>query len=609
MIYNVKYTLKTKDSIMKKNKFLIGVFILLISCCGIFYSLTAKPIQNQRLQDNNNNKSYGAYLAGRVAHIRKDFDNASNFYIQALEKDPGNKDLIDRIYVILASQGKIDEASKYAQMSLEKADNNFTNTIIACEKIKHKEYEEAIKILDSLKGEIFTDLIVPLLKSWAYVGLNDQKKALKSLKTLDNKELRALYNFHAGMINEYFGNNQQAQKHYEIIINEEALEMSYRCLEVVSNFYLRTNQKDKAVALVNKYTDIKNLINMLSKLSQKVENHQNKNQSLLPLVNSANEGLSEALFNMAGTLRKTASAIDLSHVFISLSLYANPHYDLAKLLLADILENREMYKEANDVYDTIEEQSSSYSTARSKMATNLVMLKDYKGAELILKTLIFEDPFNWQLFIDLADVLRIQSKPQEAIKYYETGLIKSVGNNPNLWVIHFSLGACYDQIKNAEKSILHLQKALQLSNNNYMVQNYLGYIWIRDNKNLEQAFSLIADAFKKAPYDGDIADSLGWAYYKLGMYEDAVKFLEKATEQRPSNPVISNHLGDAYWMTNRQQEAVYQWKHSLKLTDETGELDTKQVEQKINKGLKKQVLPSFNKDIIRKKNLELQAVL
>ena len=47
--------------------------------------------------------------------------------MEALSEDPENKELLGRVYVILASKGRISEAAKYAEISLKKGDkNNFT---------------------------------------------------------------------------------------------------------------------------------------------------------------------------------------------------------------------------------------------------------------------------------------------------------------------------------------------------------------------------------------------------------------------------------------------------------------------------------------------------
>ena len=66
---------------------------------------------------------------------------------------------------------------------------------------------------------------------------------------------------------------------------------------------------------------------------------------------------------------------------------------------------------------------------------------------------------------------------------------------------------------------------------------------------------MIKRAVAQRPDDGYIVDSLGWAYYRLGNYEEAVKQLERAIELKPEDPTINDHLGDAYWRVGRTLEA------------------------------------------------------
>ena len=71
-------------------------------------------------------KAYGSYLAGRVAHLRRDFNTASNYYMEALKLDPQNKELAGKIYLLLVSKGRIDEAAQYAQAYIDAGnDDNF----------------------------------------------------------------------------------------------------------------------------------------------------------------------------------------------------------------------------------------------------------------------------------------------------------------------------------------------------------------------------------------------------------------------------------------------------------------------------------------------------
>jgi Flp pilus assembly protein TadD len=74
---------------------------------------------------------------------------------------------------------------------------------------------------------------------------------------------------------------------------------------------------------------------------------------------------------------------------------------------------------------------------------------------------------------------------------------------------------------------------------------------------------MLKRAVELRPTDGYIIDSVGWAYYRLGNFQEAVSWLERAIEQKPADPVINDHLGDAYWRVGRKLEARFQWQHAL----------------------------------------------
>lgn len=475
--------------------------------CGIYpFQFLLQPAENRSFGSAAEStgcariqKSYGAYLAGRVAHLRKNFNTAADYYIKALNEDPDNQDLLSRVYVILASKGRIAEAARYAEISLQKGDkNNITYIIIAVEEMKQGRYPEVIKTINKLDGQVYREFINPLINAWAYAGENRPDKALKELSAIEKEpSFRALYNFHAGMINDYFGRTAEARKHYEVIVNEESLEMSFRALQVITNFYIRSGEQEKAIALVNKYTDDKLMLDMLNKLANDVRRADP--QTTAKIINSPQLGLSEALFSIAATLRQGPSGVDLAHIFICLSIYSNPKYDLAKLLLADILENREMYAEANDVYNEISEDSVAYYSAQVKKANNYVALQDYKNAEILLKSLALESPGNYQVLLDLGDVLRLQNKPKEAIRFYEEALEKLPENASQQWVLYYALGVSYESNKQWDKAEENLVKALDISQNNYLILNYLGYSWLKQGKNVESAFGMVVDATISCP--------------------------------------------------------------------------------------------------------------
>ena len=84
------------------------------------------------------------------------------------------------------------------------------------------------------------------------------------------------------------------------------------------------------------------------------------------------------------------------------------------------------------------------------------------------------------------------------------------------------------------------------------------------------------------------------------MYDKAVSYLEKAAEADPSNAVINDHLGDAYWQTGRLNEAGFQWNHALSLKDTTGEIDRQTIERKIADGLPETTILNADKEKLSK---------
>jgi Flp pilus assembly protein TadD len=85
---------------------------------------------------------------------------------------------------------------------------------------------------------------------------------------------------------------------------------------------------------------------------------------------------------------------------------------------------------------------------------------------------------------------------------------------------------------------------------------------------LPEARALIARAYKAAPENGAIIDSMGWAEFVAGNYPEAVQLLEKARAAEPADPTIADHLGDALWRAGRKFEARHAWTSAAALSPE-----------------------------------------
>lgn len=108
-----------------------------------------------------------------------------------------------------------------------------------------------------------------------------------------------------------------------------------------------------------------------------------------------------------------------------------------------------------------------------------------------------------------------------------------------------------------------LRAILSQEPDNAMVLNALGYTLADRTTRYEEALALITRAMELKPDDPAITDSLGWAQFRLGNYEEAIRLLEQAHEDFPDHEVAA-HLGEALWVTGQHERAREVWGEALK---------------------------------------------
>ena len=125
-----------------------------------------------------------------------------------------------------------------------------------------------------------------------------------------------------------------------------------------------------------------------------------------------------------------------------------------------------------------------------------------------------------------------------------------------------------------------MQRVLVVNPDNGAALNYIGYTWADNNIHLEKALEYIQKAVELMPDDGYVRDSLGWVFYKLGNYEQAIVELEKASGMEENDPVIKEHLGDVYMQTEQPEKARTAYEEAYNLYEE--EEKKEKVKAKIN---------------------------
>ena len=97
---------------------------------------------------------------------------------------------------------------------------------------------------------------------------------------------------------------------------------------------------------------------------------------------------------------------------------------------------------------------------------------------------------------------------------------------------------------------------------------------------------MIQKAHKQKENDPYITDSVGWGFYLIGDYINAEKYLKKALQLMPDDPIVNDHYGDVLWKLNKKLQAKYYWQAVLGLEETEDEMKSK-VKSKLLEGLEK----------------------
>lgn len=531
------------------------------------------------------NSLYGAYLAGRVANIRNDFPAAVEYYKIVLDKKPDSSEINNWVYVLMTASGNLDEAATYAQREIDnKKFGVMAPLVVASYAFKHGDYPRVHEVLKVKNDKVYHELVYPFLDAWAYAGENNEEEAQKALDKIETKgaDIQTLKLFHKGLIYDYFGKPDEASKQFEKIITQYPQEMSFRKLEVIADFYVRNNNLPMAEMLTQKYVNDSSLSVLLSDIKDRVE--QRKVDPSIA-IDTVQKGVADVMFSLNVMFRLARIDNMFAILFNGMSIYLNPDYDATKISMASVLESNGYIDIANNYYRQVKPDSGYYYIAQTRIVLNLHKKKKLEEAKEVLGNLLKSYPQDAQLWSEYGNILNSLDDYKGAIDAYQKSLSLLPENDKNNWSIMYALAVTYDQNGEKEKGEEVLLKTLDLSDRDALVLNYIGYSWLEEGKNVDEAASMILEAYNKYPLDGHIVDSVGWLFYHIGNYAKAVEYLEQASDMNPANAVISDHLGDAYWQFGRKNEAGFQWRHALVLKEDSDMIDTKKIKAKIDDGI------------------------
>ena len=531
------------------------------------------------------NSLAGNYLAARIAATDKDTDFAVKFYRNAMARDPDNHELKLKAFLNFIANGNFEEGIQIGT-DLEKAGNapQIIPLILASNEIRKRNWAGAEKHLNQDWKSPLDRLISGLLSGWVKQAQGKTQEALELVDALEGPDWFSLFKqYHGGLIALSAGKIAEAEKRLKATIDNvaggAAARDTYGRVQLAYSQALRRADKgDEAKAVIQNALDRQPQNPIFEMAFADIEA---KKPSFFE-VKKPTRGAAEVFMNL-GTAINREGGEQFARIFLQLAAMLALKDNSILSALGELYDKEGKLVRANAFFERIDTVSAYSPFARLEYALNLDEMKKTDEARAILDELIAEDPDDLVTHLSYGAVLARHEKFEDAIEIYKRIIARIPKPERLHWNLFYRLGIAYERTKQWPQAEVTFKKALELYPDQPSVLNYLGYSWVDMTINLQEGLDMIRKAVEIRPDDGYMVDSLGWAYYRLKRFQEAVIELERAVELRPGDPTINDHLGDAYWRANRQLEATFQWRHALAL--DPPKADIARIEEKLAKGL------------------------
>lgn len=527
----------------------------------------------------------GAYLAARIAEGDNDLDSAIAYYKQALAFNPSDTGLQQSLMLSLIAQGRFDESLVYADKLKEVPDvERFSRLALAVDSFHKKDFTKAQYWLKlSLESDL-DRLISGVMSGWAEQGAGQPSDAMAAIDKLQGPDWFGLFkSFHRALIADASNMPEKAEAIYAATMQDTAAggaapETWMRNAQAYASFLARKGDKDKAISVLDQAEAFSPGKLEIVTLRDRIA----KGDKIAPFVSGPSDGASEILLDLATALNRGGGE-PFVRLYLQYALALRPDSDAALVQLAAVAEQLKDGEGAIALYRRIPDSSPLKQLSDLQLGLNLADLDRHDEAITHLKAFVDAHPNDMRAYLALGGVYSSKEDFRSAANIYDKAVDALKTPTAANWNIFYQRGIAYERLKEWPKAEPNFRKALELQPDQPQVLNYLGYSWVDMNTNLKEGLAMIQKAVDLRPSDGYIVDSLGWAYFRLGRFDDAVREMERAVSLKPEDPVLNDHLGDAYWRVGRKLEATFQWNQARDLKPDPDVLAT--LQQKLMKGL------------------------
>ncbi|MGC8928398.1 MAG: tetratricopeptide repeat protein [Myxococcota bacterium] len=537
------------------------------------------------------------YITGKIYENSGNYEKALENYKQALVFDPFSSFLRYNIASVLLRKNDINGAIKQLSSATESDNEDYDSRLLLATLLFSKgEIEESKRILIDAKRISPKRIDAYLKLSDIYLFLRDEKSALDTLnEILKNSDDKSGAYLKMGNI---YLNRRNIKTAIQYFTNALMIDPANRDAAVMLSIAYELEEKyDNAIEVLKKaqryVADDTEVMLLIGKLYLRKEDFKSAKlyfdyairnspdivQTSIAVGNTfSQEGYYEEAEKIYKPLIAEYKKNDELKYYLGKLLITMKRYDegiailerlqdpkmieyTQPLICAAYLE-RKNYEKA---YQCTTERDLDNENIFFIKAESLIGLKRYEDARRLLEGALKKRELWCDAIIYLARVYEKIISKDAALS-----LLREATNRYDILIdekikILYEIGMIFERDSKINEAIEIMKMILKINPENPEALNFIGYTYIDNNINLEQAKDMILKAYMYSSRSGAIIDSVGWMYYKLEDYQTALRYLKKAYRLIPEEPIIADHLADTYIKLNNIKEAREIYEKILKM--------------------------------------------
>lgn len=554
--------------------------IKLILILILFYQtpLLSKSNSFEKIDSKNLSK----YFSGIVASGNQKNSEALEFFNSSKILINKHDPYLKRYVYTLVLENKVSQAINYVRQNQDKDNAKFFDAylLLLIDSLKKNDLDTAFNVISKaskfVEEDRFNLAILESFKQYVYL--------FKEKNFLDNKKNLGKLSIISETFQRCYLGDPKTDSYFLNLINDPESDFT-RYIYFYLSYLVENNQLEKAEK-ISEDIDFINTTLLLSQGKSWIENKNFKKLNNVFSCKNQNDLIAEFLF-LISNLYSSQDNFEMSNFYLNLSNFLNPKFTFNLSLVAENYYLNKDYEKAKKVLKKFTKEEDFYYWYRLKKEAQIIgkLRNDQESLNYITSNFKKIERPNKKILFDIANFYKKTKNYEEAIKYY-TKIINDLEEGSDIRSdILYRRGGSYERIKNYKEADKDLLNALSVSPNDAYVLNYLAYSWLERNYKIEEAIEMLEIAYKAKSNDPYIIDSLGWAYYLTDDYLEAEKFLKRAVELMPDDPVVNDHYGDILWKLNRKIQARYFWSNVLKMDDAEEDI-IKKINIKMIQGLK-----------------------